>query len=424
MNTIPIPPGLETRIFVLEENALHHIPAVLNSYWGGKRPWIVCDENTWKAAGKSVYEIVCSLDPFDPLILPGTPKVHPDWSLACELEKKMPEDCVPLAVGSGVINDLIKTASGIRKCTYCCVPTAASVDGYTSSGAALSVNGLKKTVPCPAPLAVVSDTLVLKTAPPEMAVSGYGDLATKIVAGADWIIADIMKADPVRDTWDMVQGDLENRLRDPADLGSIFLGLAATGYAMQKDGDSRPASGAEHLLSHIWEMEGLSFNGEEVSHGFKVSVGTVITARLMQFVLDTAVEQAVNMAKTALTKEERSAEIARLLVKGCYGSGVEDVAMAKFKEGDAIVQHRNMIYANWETLQAGLKKQFDRFGNIEKLLSDAGCPIRPSEIGLSTEQFIHAVHTAQLIRNRYTILDLLYETGLLDAAVDRMFKDF
>ena len=51
------------------------------------------------------------------------------------------------------------------------------------------------------------------------------------------------------------------------------------------------------------------------------------------------------------------------------------------------------------------------------MLKEANCPVTPAEIGLSREQFLHGIKTAQLIRKRYTSLDMLYEAGLLDAAL-------
>jgi glycerol-1-phosphate dehydrogenase [NAD(P)+] len=57
------------------------------------------------------------------------------------------------------------------------------------------------------------------------------------------------------------------------------------------------------------------------------------------------------------------------------------------------------------------------------MLARANCPTRPAEIGLTEEDFIHGVITAQLIRKRYTILDFLYEAGLFRLAckkLDRM----
>ena len=48
----------------------------------------------------------------------------------------------------------------------------------------------------------------------------------------------------------------------------------------------------------------------------------------------------------------------------------------------------------------------------------ASCPAAPADIGLGNEQFKHGILAAQLIRNRYTILDVLDELGLLREAAD------
>jgi glycerol-1-phosphate dehydrogenase [NAD(P)+] len=47
-------------------------------------------------------------------------------------------------------------------------------------------------------------------------------------------------------------------------------------------------------------------------------------------------------------------------------------------------------------------------------LKQAGCPVTPEEIGLTRDRVIDTYFSAQMIRNRYTILDLAYETGLLE----------
>ena len=73
-------------------------------------------------------------------IFPAVPRLHPDNAICDELAEEMDDTLVPVAVGSGVINDIVKRASGVAEIPYCCVPTAASVDGYTSYGAALSVD--------------------------------------------------------------------------------------------------------------------------------------------------------------------------------------------------------------------------------------------------------------------------------------------
>lgn len=419
MPEITIPEGLDTKYFLLSNDALTYLPELIRTYFPGKTPWLVADENTWEAAGKAAVEYLkeAGLDFDGPYLFPGIPKLHPEYTHSRMLAEIMPENCIPVAIGSGVINDLVKCASGLNHVPYCCVPTACSVDGYTASGSALTKNGTKQTIQCPPPCAICADTEILSSAPAPMFAAGYADLLTKIPAGADWIIADALKEDPIRDdVWQLIQGNIRSWVADPADMQNIFAGLAATGYAMQMYKDSRPASGAEHLFSHVWEMEGLTMNGEDVSHGFKVGIGLLASTLLHEFILE---NEPVDLPP-APTRSERKAEIAALLKRGCYGSAPEETAMKKFREGDAIAARRAEIVSVWKDLQQRLRKQIIPYAVLKKMLLAANCPVTPAEIGLDAEQFLHGIRTAQLIRIRYTVLDLLYETGLLEQALKKL----
>lgn len=421
MPVIAVPEGLETNTFLLAPGALDFLPELLKTVFPGKTPWLVADDNTWLVAGKRAKELLTAAGfaLIPEYIFPGTPKLHPDFSYSEMLAEKMDENCVPVAVGSGVINDLVKCASGIKGVRYCCVPTACSVDGYTSSGAALSVKGTKQTVPCPAPYALCADVDILNTAPAPMMASGYADLLTKIPAGADWIIADELGEDPIRsDVWALIQDKMRGYVADSNDLLNIFAGLAATGYAMQMMKDSRPASGAEHLCSHVWEMEGLMFNGDDVSHGFKVGLGLLASTLLHEFILEHSFEELVPRMKAGLTVAEREAEIAQIMARGCYGEAPKQTAMKKFRTGEALAARRKEIGEHWTRLQERLRKQMISYKELKAMLEKASCPVTPSGIGLDREQFVHAVRMAQLIRTRYTVLDFLYELGLLDVAIE------
>ena len=419
MNLITIPPGLETESFVLEADALRHAPEILRKHWGaGPDAWIVADENTWTAAGEKLNAIFeeAGIGRCAPYLFPGRPILHATVEHVDELLAAFPENCVPVAVGGGTVNDLVKRASGVKGVRYCCVPTAPSVDGYTSYGAALNVDGLKKTLPCPAPLAIVADTAVLDSAPPEMFAAGYADLMAKIPAGADWIVVDQLGMEPVRpDVWELVQTPLRDNLSDPADVRRVFLGLAATGYSMQLYRDSRPASGAEHLMSHIWEMENLTFNGDSVSHGFKVSVGTVASTALYEALFSLTEKEARRHAEPGLPRAAREAEIDALLIRGCYGAEAKEIALSKFLEGEKLAERRELIYRNWDALKERTQKQLYPLAELKAMLKAAHCPASPAEIGLESGQYVHGVAAAQLIRKRYTILDLVYELGLSKA---------
>lgn len=424
MNPVPIPPGMETRLFLLENDALNQLPEAIRSLWGNDaRPWLVADGNTWRAAGAEVAKILkaAGMEGPDPFLFPGTPMLHADESNVNLLLEQFPENVVPVAIGGGTVNDLVKRASGLRHVSYCCVPTAPSVDGYTSSGAALTASGLKQTLPCPAPLAVVADSGILRNAPPEMFAAGYADLMAKIPAGADWLAADTLGIEAIDPAvWELVQTPLRDNLSDPSDVRRVFTGLAATGYAMQLYRDSRPASGADHLVSHIWEMENLCCNGKPVSHGFKVAIGTVTSTALYEALFSLSEQEARRLARPGLDRAGREAEIDALLSVGTYGAATRTIALDKFREGDALAERRELIYRNWETLRKRILHQLYPLEELTRRLTAAGCPVKPADIQLGREQFLHGIRTAQLIRKRYTVLDLVYELGLLEELLQRI----
>ena len=427
MQLITVPRDLQTVAFLLSHGALKSVPELLRTYFPGKVPWIIADGNTWKAAGEQVFELLKkeAADPVEPYLFPAEPRLHPDYAVSQKLAELMPKNSVPVAVGSGVINDLVKCAAGLKNVTYCCVATACSVDGYTSNGGAMTVDGSKVTIRCPAPYAICADLDVLQTAPAPMFAAGYADLLAKIPGGADWIIADRLGIEPIRkDIWDLIQIPLRDQLADASDMGKVFAGLAATGYGMQMYRESRPASGAEHLFSHVWEMERLTYQGEEVSHGFKVGVGTMISTLLMEYVIHHDFDSLRLRMKKPLSKAERLAEIAALTARGCYGRSPAETAMKKYLTPEQTLERRELIASQWPSLQEGLKQQIIPFEELRAMLRKANCPTTPSEIGLTREQCFHAVPMAQLIRVRYTVLDLLYECGLLDDACKSLGKMF
>lgn len=416
MTRIAIPEGMETRFFIMAEHVLNEIPELLATAFPGRKPWIIADGNTWEAAGKELSGLL--KEQYPPKIFPASPRLHPQSSLSDAIAGEMPSDAVPLAVGSGVINDVIKRAAGIRNIPYCCVPTACSVDGYTSYGAAMTVDGFKKTLPCPAPYAIATDLSVLRSAPADMFAAGYADLFTKIPAGADWLIADALGIEKIRaNIWELVQSKLRERIADPSDMGPVFEGLAATGYSMQLYRESRPASGAEHLMSHIWEMEGLQYKGEDVSHGFKVAIGVLASLRLMNFIIGHSVSEAQSMALAPETAEQRLGHVNALLKRGCYGPAPAKLAMEKFLQGKELEERRRAIWNVWEDLRVKLRGQLLSEAETTALFRQAHVPVLPEEIGLSHEQYRHGVESAQLIRKRYTVLDFLYEAGLFPAAL-------
>ncbi|MFQ9800392.1 MAG: iron-containing alcohol dehydrogenase [Clostridia bacterium] len=64
-----------------------------------------------------------------------------------------------------------------------------------------------------------------------------------------------------------------------------------SGIAMGYAGNSRPASGSEHHMSHFWEMDFLFRGKKAVLHGIKVGIGTVVSCKLYEYLRSLSLEE-------------------------------------------------------------------------------------------------------------------------------------
>ncbi|MEM1047384.1 MAG: sn-glycerol-1-phosphate dehydrogenase [Pseudomonadota bacterium] len=409
--------------------------ALCRDLFGGGPVLVIADDNTWRAAGDALSASLEAVGlSVETHVLPGVPRVKPTRELGDLLAAAIAEDRTPVALGSGVINDLVKYAAYERGRAYLCVPTAASMDGYTSAGSPLSDRGFKKTIQCRPPRAIVADLDIIADAPPAMTGWGFGDLAGKVPAGADWVLADALGIEPIDDVaWPLVQDRLKNWLANPDALtggdrraiAELFTGLALVGLAMEFHGSSRPASGADHQIAHLWEMEDLVFAGERVSHGACVAVGCVATLALYDWLLDQDLGtlDIDAIVASAPSLEDKEAEIDRRFPN----PQIADRAKAETREKHLPpAVHRDRLEALrqiWPATADRLKEQVLPVARMTDLLAKAGAPSDAAHIGVAPGHLRETMAGARFIRSRYTILDFLEETGLFDAALDAMFAE-
>lgn len=387
---------------------------------------LIADERGWSVAGPQVEaaliaaNIACRRH-----VIPATPRPKPTVELADTLRALLRPGETPVAIGSGVMNDVVKHAAFSAGIPYLCVATAASMDGYTSAGAPLSEKGFKKTIPCRPAKVLLADLDVIAAAPPEMTGWGYGDLAGKVPAGGDWIIADAMGIELIDDiAWPMVQGGLEGWLSQPDLIAAgdrdavegLFLGLTLVGLAMEAHGSSRPASGADHQIAHLWEMDDLHHNGERVSHGACVAVGTMATLRMYDWLLSHDRLPLDPARRSGVSLAEKEAEIHRL-----FGAGeIADRAMAETRlkhiEGAAMATRLGRLHDVWPVLAQRLRARLWTADHMAAHLTRAGTPVEAADIGVDDRTLYRTILKARFLRSRYTVLDLLDECGLLDQA--------
>jgi glycerol-1-phosphate dehydrogenase [NAD(P)+] len=425
----------DTRCLRIGAGALASVVEVLAQHFEAASAVVVADERTFAAAGRAVDETLraAGLAAGAPIVFPADPPLYAEAGHLHALVGSLRDrEAVPVVVGSGTLNDLTKLAAHRLGRPYLCVATAASMDGYTSFGAIITEDGFKHTLPCPAPRAVIADLDVLAAAPSELAAAGYGDLLGKVTAGADWILADALEIEPIDErAWSLVQGPLRTWLDrperlpsgDPAAIERLFEGLTVTGIAMQLSSSSRPASGSEHRFSHLWEMQALAHDRPAVAHGFKVGVGSIAAAALYERVLT---RDLTRLDVDALARAWPSRAEVEREVRGAHDSSqlAENAVaetLAKYIDAHELRGRLERLQAVWPGVRARIESQLLPAARLRDLLRAAGCPTRPSEIGVGAAPFRASYALARTIRSRYTVLDLVHETGILDACLAEMF---
>lgn len=424
----------DTRRLEIRRGAVDTVTAVLREAFDDGAGVVVADERTLAAAGADVVARLRAAGRLagEPLVFPGEPAPYPDGAHLERVERVLAAvDAVPVVVGSGTLNDLTKLAAHRLGRPYLCVATAASMDGYTSFGAIVTQDGFKRTIGCPAPRAVIADLDVLSAAPSELNAAGYGDLLGKVTAGADWLLADALGVEPIDgDAWSLVQPPLRTwlgtpealRAGEPEALERLFEGLTLVGIAMQLASSSRPASGAEHRFSHLWEMEALDAGHAAVAHGFKVGVGAIATAALYERLLERDLRGLdVDAAVRAWpTRDALETSVRAMHANPVVADNAVAETMAKHEEAEAIRERLLRLREAWGDLREALAAQLLPAATLRRMLAAAGAPTHPRQVGVSAGRFRAAFATARTIRSRYTVLDLLFESGLHDAVVEEV----
>jgi glycerol-1-phosphate dehydrogenase [NAD(P)+] len=426
----------DTRSLEIGRNILGKVPEMFRAQFGVVPAILITDRNTVTVAGK---QIVAAFErakmPLESTYIIEDPNLYAEYRFVDEVEAVLRKTtAIPIAVGSGTINDLVKLAAHNTGRQYMCVGTAASMDGYTAFGASITKNGSKQTFLCPAPRAVLADLDVICGAPPRLNASGYADLVAKVAAGADWLLADALGAEPLHpQAWAIVQDRLKEMIAEPegiptGELGAIerlIEALMLGGFAMQAAKSSRAASGAEHQFSHLWDMEHHTHNGEAPSHGFKVGIGTLAITALYEYVLKQPLERLDVEACCARSPKKEAVEqrIKKLFPEAELYEVAHRECLSKHVGMEELKAQLQRLREVWPTLKPKLQSQLLTFAEMQKKLRLSGAPYEPEQISISRERLRDSYWKAYTIRRRFTILDVVVRAGLLEPALKEIFGE-
>jgi glycerol-1-phosphate dehydrogenase [NAD(P)+] len=196
-----------------------------------------------------------------------------------------------------------------------------------------------------------------------------------------------------------------------------------SGLAMQAALSSRPASGAEHQFSHLWDMQHHTFQGKTPSHGFKVGIGVLASLALYEDLLrrdlHTIDIDAAVRAWPSLNQLEQNAS--ELFGAGALEKRAIDETRAKYVSGEALRIQLTWLQENWTELRVKLIGQLIPFAELRDMLRRAGCPVEPMQIGISPARLRLSYRQCCYMRRRFTILDVMQRLGVFDLALESIF---
>lgn len=382
--------------------AVRLLPELVEKYKKSS-PVIICDENTYEAAGGDARTAVgkCGLIRLPPRNL------HADeTAVKRAMEALDPGSDLLIAVGSGTIHDITRYLAHEKGIPFLSVPTAASVDGFVSTVAAMTWRGFKKTFPAVSPLAVLADTDIFPNAPYRLTASGVSDLLGKYTALADWKIAHLVTGEyfcgrVCRLEEEALAAVCANigkiRLRDPEACAQLMYALLLSGLAMQMVGNSRPASGAEHHISHFLEMEILNPHLEAL-HGEKVGVGLMIASGVYHGDADALRSGTYDIPPYEGPETDRLRETIR--------SDVLYRQIVKENDPDPLAAVRPEALRSKVPEIVGILDSVPSQSRIAALISEAGGALSLRDIGAEEDLEEPLIRLSPYVRNRLTFMRL------------------
>ena len=368
-----------------------------------KKVLLVSDNNAIQAANGTIESIEAAGFEVKKLIYSNM--MYAKIEQVCEVEALCSDVDAVISVGTGSVNDICRVASHRQGKQFCIVATAPSMDGFASDTAPIVENNFKNSFFVEQPRIILADTKVLAKAPLELKAAGFGDMVAKYIGIADWQIANLLIDEyycpavanitmqgvkKVVELADKVSGE------DEEAAGNIMEGLILSGLGMKLAKSSRPASGAEHVVSHYWECYKLARGIWPEFHGKKVGVATVLINRIYHNIAD-RIEDVNPVVEAPNWDEIRShfdetqhADLMKLNVP----SIMDKVDPARLKK-------------IWPEIRRIIREVLPTDEELMKMMKAAGAATEPAEVHISDELLEEGLRYHAYMRYRILLTRLL-----------------
>lgn len=406
---------------ILGEGVLRDIPTVLKKYHA-KKVFLIADKNTYEAAGEAVEQIIkegkiaCSSYVFQKDVL------EPDETNVGLAIMHYEADCdVVIGVGSGVINDISKIVANVSGRPYIIVATAPSMDGYASATSSMTRDGLKISLPSKCADVIIGDLEVLCKAPTKLMISGLGDMLAKYVSICEWRISALINGEYYcEDIAKLVRSSLKRCVehadgllkKDKEAVSAVFEGLVLCGAAMKYAGVSRPASGCEHYMSHVWDMRGAEFGLPVELHGIQCGVATLlIVKKYEKLIRITPDRQKALDAVNEFDYEKWSAVLREFLGKAAESMIALEEKEQKYNK-ESHKERLDVILGHWDEILQIIEEELPSSAELEKLFDKIGAPKTLQEIGVDETILPTTFEATKDIRDKYVLSRLCWDLGV------------
>ena len=407
---------------VTGSGVVNQLPAFVAKY-NAKKPFVFADVNTYAAAGETVCRILKENGiAYESYVFPQKELEPDEHAVGAAIMYFDPSCDLIIAVGSGVLNDICKIVSNISGRKYIIVATAPSMDGYASATSSMARSGLKTSINSRVPDVIIGDIDILKQAPEHMLKSGLGDMLAKYVSIAEWRIGHLITgeyycesvAQLIRDALKKCTDNAAGLLkRDEAAIQAVFEGLVIGGVSMAYAGVSRPASGMEHYISHILDMQALEFGTASTFHGIQCGVGTLVALQAYEKLRSITPDKEKALAHAKVFSLQAHEEQLRKQL----GKGAEAMIAGEAKEGkydaEKHAERLERLLAEYDRIKACMEK-LPSEREMTVFLEKIGHPTSGGEFGVSEDAMREAFLLAEDIRDKYVLGRLLWDLGLLE----------
>lgn len=402
---------------------LDQLPSLCDKF-SAHKIFVLCDKNTYKAAGEKVVEILKEADKEVDLFTYSAEKVLPDeTSVGLAVMHFDPKSDLIIGVGSGVINDIGKVVAKVTGKPYFIVATAPSMDGYASATSSVEREGIKLSLNSKCPEVILGDFEILSAAPLKAMLSGLGDMLAKYIAVTEWKITNIINgeyycdeiASLVRLALNKCVSNADKLLqRDKEAVKSVFEGLIISGAAMEYAGLSRPASGVEHYISHVLDMRSVAFKTPVETHGIQCAIGTLYALKMYEHLKKQTPNREKALAFVKSYDYSKHTEFLREFI----GQSAEILIKLEKKEqkyNPTLHERRlDVIINNWNTILETINKELPPYEDILNLWKGLGGPVCLEDIGVDNALLPQIFSATKDIRNKYCLSFLAWDLGLTD----------